>query len=423
MSNNYSTHLKVKGNRFVHESEDVFLKSVGLGNWLNIEHFMLGIPGTSTQIQKMLIEAYGENENALFWEQFLHAGISDADIRYIASRGFNSVRIPINHHLFGDAPSFAESTAVRHIDRILSLCEQNGLWAILDLHTVDGGQNPDWHSDNAAGDYLFWKKDLSKSAISLWGQIAAYYKNSRVVAGYDLLNEPCYLDKEYDDALFSYYVEATKKIRQIDKEHILFYEGNTYARDFTMFPYNPDENVAYSFHFYPFLQLSKNVNDKQGFPARIEAQLERDVSVSHVQQKLNKPFWCGETGHPHHAPDTMYMRDCFLEVLENKGISWSLWTYKDTGCMGLVTQKENSRWNKKMRDLSENWNFFDFFQQDSALAVSLEKNKMDYYKKLAAFSTDAFNRFQNNLHRTSIDELHSMLTDFEFKNCVIRDSL
>ena len=34
------------------------------------------------------------------------------------------------------------------LDRVVKLCQKYELFVILDLHSVPGGQNTDWHSDN-----------------------------------------------------------------------------------------------------------------------------------------------------------------------------------------------------------------------------------------------------------------------------------
>ena len=41
-----------------------------------------------------------------------------------------------------------------------------------DLHTVPGGQNPDWHSDNGTGYTLFWQYGVFRQQmVMLWKEI------------------------------------------------------------------------------------------------------------------------------------------------------------------------------------------------------------------------------------------------------------
>jgi len=68
------------------------------------------------------------------------------------------------------------------------------------MHTVPGGQNPDWHSDNVSNYAAFWDfKDHQDRTIWLWEEIAKHYKDNTWVAGYNpitslaILNTTAYL--------------------------------------------------------------------------------------------------------------------------------------------------------------------------------------------------------------------------------------
>jgi len=53
------------------------------------------------------------------------------------------------------------------------------------MHTVSGGQNPDWHSDNITNYVAFWDyKGHQGRTIWLWEQIATKYKDNSI-------NESC----------------------------------------------------------------------------------------------------------------------------------------------------------------------------------------------------------------------------------------
>ena len=45
-------------------------------------------------------------------------------------------------------PRVFKESGFKHLDRVIEICAQHGIYTILDLHTAPGGQNPDWHSDN-----------------------------------------------------------------------------------------------------------------------------------------------------------------------------------------------------------------------------------------------------------------------------------
>jgi aryl-phospho-beta-D-glucosidase BglC (GH1 family) len=115
------------------------------------------------------------------------------------------------------------------------------------MHTVPGGQNPDWHADNTSNYAAFWDyKDHQDRTVWLWEQIAARYRGNPWVAGYNPLNEPC--DPEHV-RLPAFYERIEKAIRAIDADHILWLDGNTFAAEWKGFD-KVLPNSVYSMHDY-----------------------------------------------------------------------------------------------------------------------------------------------------------------------------
>lgn len=115
------------------------------------------------------------------------------------------------------------------------------------MHTVPGGQNPDWHSDNHTKYAAFWDyKDHQDRTVWLWEQIAARYKDNIWVAGYNPLNEPC--DPEHV-RLPAFYERLEKALRKVDPNHILFLDGNTFAIEWKGFD-KVLPNCVYALHDY-----------------------------------------------------------------------------------------------------------------------------------------------------------------------------
>ena len=404
--------LTTSGSQFTYNGAPVRLYGVGLGNWLNLEHFMLGFPGTDAQIRHAFTTAYGAEQADRFWSRYYECYTDEADIAFVGQTGMNLVRIALNHHLF-DENEFQNSIALREIDRVLSCCQKHRVWALLDMHTAPGGQNPDWHSDNPDGVDRFWgDEQAQKQMIELWRKIADYYRDEQWIAGYDLLNEPCYFKSEYNKTLIDFYSELTQQIRSVDSNHILFYEGNTYARDFSMFHENLDDNCAYTFHMYPFLQFPDKL-DASDLRTLLQQGLD-DVSMKRLQS-LNRPLLCGETGHPHHLDHHVHALSLFLDVLEKEHISWALWPLKDCGAMGILYPTQNSMWHKLIQELTENWNFWDSFTKDSILAVEDHDSRYAFYQGLIRETTRAWQIFSAHLIKTDFEQLYEALYDFQFK--------
>ncbi len=419
--------LSIKGNSFSVGDRIVFLKGVGLGGWLNLEHFLLGIPGTETEIKTAFKDVWGAEKAALFWKTYREIFIGTKDIQLMSKLGFNCLRLPVNARLFtendvSESTSFENSVAICELDRIISLCESVGIYCVIDLHSVWGGQNPDWHCDNNIGEPLFFNnEEFRAKTVLLWEKIAFHYKDNPWVGGYDLVNEPCYFDKSLDTVLLSFYESCIQSIRKVDTNHLIFLEGNTYARDFSMFSDNPDDKVAYSFHYYPFLQLEKKPQTGD-LKELLKQSLYKDVTLTHLQN-LGRPIWCGETGHPMHKIDHIKFLSVFIELLEEMNISWSLWPHKDARAMALWYLQKDSDYLQITKQASRNWNFWDFFTQDSILSVKDSPDKFAFYKQLAKQSTVASALFKEGLKSISFDSLIHSLDDFSIERCERNEQL
>ena len=414
--------LTTHGSNYISNNTFVQLRGVGLGNWLNLEHFMFGIPGTDSQIRQAIIETYGVGKSNLFWDTYYSVYVNEEDIRYVQKCGMNHVRIPINYKLFF-TDSFEKSVAIREIDRILPYLKKYKIWGIIDLHTVPGGQNPDWHSDNHSGKDNFWLDNAAiNNVVDLWGRIAEFYKNEPTIGGYDLINEPCYFSKESEATMIDFFRKCTIAIREADTNHIIYYSGNTYSRDFSMFSENLDGNSSYTFHLYPFLQIPEDMHSAD-IHQKLDESLNRDVSFKHLTEDLQKPLWCGETGHPLHLPNSYHALSQFISILETKQVGWALWPLKDCGAMAMTHADKIGEWNKLCMELSDNWVFWNIFTKDSILSSEKENNKYIYYEWLAIESTKGWEVVRNNFKKLPFEKLLHALDDFKFKNCIKNDKL
>jgi endoglucanase len=356
--------LHVSERDFYFGEEKVILRGYGLGPLLNLEHFMLGMPGTDHQIRSAIIRAYGEDKAQQFWDAYYRAMIDEPDFEFLQRLGVNSLRVSFNYRLFEDDqnPYVYNENGFAEIDRILHLCEKYGIFAILDLHAAPGGQNPDWHSDNALGESLLWEHaDFRKRTTALWKYIAAHYAANRWVGAYDLLNEPVLMipDKKL---LNRFYLDLIREIRSVDTNHMLFVEGDFYATRFEMLDPLEDPNAALSFHFYPFFH--QDSSEKSTQKERVEEELLRNVPLEEIAERFGRPFWCGETGarfgHPQRDHFESMLADV-LDILEARGISWSIWAYKDARTMGAVHPTADSNWMRFSERASDGWSFWQEF--------------------------------------------------------------
>ena len=139
--------------------------------------------GANTQHEfKEKLNLVGSDNTELFFESWLDNFVTEQDIDSIASWGFNSIRLPMHYELFTlsiqQEPVPGENTwltkGFEMIDELLSWCEANQLYLILDLHAAPGGQGYDAAiSDyNSAFPSLWESVENKNKTIALWEQLA-----------------------------------------------------------------------------------------------------------------------------------------------------------------------------------------------------------------------------------------------------------
>ena len=140
--------VKVNGMEFTKAGKPILFRGMGIGSWLNMEHFMLGIPTPDNQIRKTVKEVFGKETADGFFDCFIRSFISDSDFAFLKKCGVNILRVPFNYRLFIDDqnPSEYKKEGLLYLDYLMDFCENYQIYLLLDLHTAPGGQNPDWHT-------------------------------------------------------------------------------------------------------------------------------------------------------------------------------------------------------------------------------------------------------------------------------------
>ena len=361
--------LRAKGRQIVDAQENsLLLKGISIGGWMNLEDFINGFPGSEEGIRETMAEVIGKTKAEFFFHRMLDHIFSEDDAQFIAELGMNHVRLPLNYRHFenDDEPFVYRDTAFERLDKALDWCERHGLYAILDLHAVQGWQNNDWHCDNSSRHTLFWKhKQFQDRFVALWRALAERYSDRAVVAGYNLMNEPITnvwrgrFSRQYTpdwEKLNKIYRRTVTAIREVDAKHIIFLEGDGYSTRFSELEPPFAENLVYSSHNYIACGLSGSypgipenywVNDKDEIHKKRwdkETQQKEFFGAegSVFAKKHNVPLWVSEFGSAYNGPierkpDRLRSLDDQLDVFGQFGASWSIWTYKDLGVMATLT--------------------------------------------------------------------------------------
>ena len=333
--------LRTKGYDIVDEDGNkVYLKGVGLGNWLLPEGYMWKLrryADRPRRIEALVYDLIGEKKGKEFWKNYRKYYITEADIKRISELGFNSVRPALNARWFLDEDKeelvYNEET-FKLLDNLIKWCKKYDVYVILDMHGAPGGQtgeNIDDSKDNTCG--LFIDKKNQDRLEALWLKIVDRYKDEPTVAAYDLLNEPLAKragGEEFYKDLEPLYKRLTTAIRTIDKKHMITLEGANWSNDWSVFSEPFDDNTFYQFHYYCW-----------DYPPSI-------YSVKHFKAKREEfgtPIWVGETGE---GNVDLYWG--MFEYLESENIGFSFWPWKKMDTTNTpYSIKPPEGWDKVVR--------------------------------------------------------------------------
>ena len=305
------------------KNKEVILRSMGLGGWMLQEGYMLetsSFANTQHEIRAKIKDLIGDANTDLFYNTWLQNHCIKTDIDSLASWGFNAIRLPMHYNLFTlpieEEPVAGADTwlpkGFSMVDSLLDWCKKDKIYLILDLHATPGGQGKDAAiSDYDASKLSLWEStENRRKTVALWGKLAERYSSEPWIGGYDLINETNWT-LSGNTMLRNLLTEITAAIRAVDKNHIIYIEGNSYANDFTGLTPPWDNNMVYSFHKY---WNATNVGSIQNFLNLRDAQ--------------NVPIWMGESGE--NSNQWFYET---IKTLEAAHVGWSWWPLKKISSM------------------------------------------------------------------------------------------
>ena len=354
--------LETKGTQIVvaNSQEPIILRAVGLGNWGLQEGYMLhpqgcdGCPGTQWQMKKQYYEegqSYEQVEE--FYRQWRANFITKKDIDYIASLGFNSVRLPMHYELFltpdqrkvrnnvitnlyeghdvyksslqnwYDTNQLFNDTQVdgfKMIDDLIQWCKANSMYVVLDLHAAPGGQGSDQNIADIFHDVNLWQFSVFQDVTTrLWERLSQRYKTESTVAAYDLINEPNNVPGS-GQTIHPLMQRLITTIRDQGDNHMLIIEGDGWGNNYNWlepFTFSPNWGLIYSAHRYWIDPTDDWIPD--GNPNQIN----RMIDLINFRERHQVPVWIGETGE-----NTNEWLSRNINWLEGQGIGWCHWTYK-----------------------------------------------------------------------------------------------
>lgn len=241
----------------------VNLRGVNLGNWLQLEFWMLnnsistssGPVNDQCTLEGTLAQRFGNAEKERLMGVYRDSWITARDFDLIKGMGMNVVRLPFYFNLVENeySPYTLRADAWKYLDFAIDEAEKRGMYVILDLHGTVGGQAAAGEQhDGCVGPAQLWSNASYRDRTKwLWDKIAERYRGRTAVAAYDLLNEPWGTDAS---TLANYAYELFKVVRAKDPEHMILLPGHNSGIDAYGNPNTRGlSNVAFWMHFYPGL--------------------------------------------------------------------------------------------------------------------------------------------------------------------------
>ena len=256
------------------------------------------------------------------------------------------------------------------------------------------------------------------------------------------MNEPA---DESRAVVGPFYDRLSAAIREIDAEHILFFDGNTYSTEFDFFG-EPLENAVYTLHDYVPAGLGRA--DEYPGPESAEAKfLER----SEYARRTGTPIYVGEfapiyTGDEAVDAERRRILDDQLQLYKRYGAGFATWMYKDLGRQGLTSVRPDSPYGelvadfvaKKRRLGVDQWGstgrenpevtqpIQDLVAREAPDFDPYPWGRFDFVRTLVLNITLAqplAGEYAELFRGLGEDELIALADSFAFEHCVVRESL
>lgn len=393
--------LKTENQKIVNDKgENIQLRGLGLGGWMLQEGYMLktaDFAGPQYKIREKIAELIGEEGMIRYYEAYLKNGVTKQDVDFLAKAGFNSIRLPMHYNLY-TLPIEKETVkgqntwldeGFKMTDDLLKWCKDNKIYLILDLHAAPGGQGNDVNiSDNDKSKPTLWEStENQKKTVALWKKLADRYKDEPWIGGYDLINEPNInftgknpngTDEMSNAPLWKLQREITEAIREVDKKHIVFLEGNGWGNNYNGLPELWDGNLVFSFHKY------WNNNDDATLKFALD-----------LRKKYNVPIWLGETGENSNVWFTQ-----LIQLLDKHNIGYAFWPMKKI---------DNTAGINNVKITPEYQKLLDYWKNGG------EKPSKDYAEKALMKIADNYKFSNTEIKKDVIDAMFRQTTDHSSK--------
>jgi endoglucanase len=309
--------------------QTVQLMGVNLGGWLVMEPWMTpadsgGLPDTYSIIQE-LDSRFGVAEEQSLILTYQQSWITAQDLVNIKNAGFNAVRVPVwwgNFYPIANVSNSAwRSDAFTELDWLVNQCASLGIYVIIDMHGVVGGQSTSDDTGQQNQNQYWTNGNDQGNTAYMWWQIANHYNGNPTVAGYDLINEPD--GAPSNTAVINAYASLYSSVRSADPNHMIFIEGTWGNWDWSMLPSPSSEgwtNVVYEMHEYQY----------NGSESQVEQGSTNQVTDFRNHSSYNCPGYIGEYNDMYNDSSVWNFS---ASAYNSADLNWTMWSYKSTNAL------------------------------------------------------------------------------------------
>ena len=284
-----------------------------------------------------------------------NASIEARDYAFTAVGGLSTVRLSVKMDYFMDEKCEPRREGFEFLDEQLQYAKANNLHVVIDMHVPYGGAVQDFQRNSLS--MSFWaSQELKDCFVKGWGEIAKKYAGNCLIAGFELMNEPSGMSRDFWKLMDG----TIAAIRATDEHHLLILQSayDWQSREIA------DGNIAFSAHYYsPMTFTLQNVywdrrfdTDKPvEYPGMIKgndgvdrmfdrSKIAGDVEqLARISARRNIPVIMGEyaasTGASEKSVGT-WVSDVTNAVIEKGLAGYLYWRQVEPGIEDLSTAKE-----------------------------------------------------------------------------------
>lgn len=318
------------------------LRGVNLGGWLVLEKWITPFifEGLQAEDEFSLCKELKQNKDETLAAHHL-SFITYDDFKWIREHGFDTVRIPVPHWVFGDVQPYVGCQ--QYLDFAFEAAQEHNLSVIIDLHTAPGSQNGYDHSGQRGE--VNWHKgpDNIDETLKVIEKLVQAYATKPNLIGFELLNEPS--AEIPHDVLLDFYKRGYQIVRKYSDDIAVIVSDGFRPLDWAEAFDETHKNILLDVHLYQsFTEQDKKLTMDQHIQKALN---EWRSLIGAVQQNL--PVLVGEWSlgldeHAFHGHDEA-QKDLALKAYAvaqmssfEQAAGWCFWTYKTDNMDGWSAQ-------------------------------------------------------------------------------------